>query len=182
MTTVTTRPASGRPEPGEYATYAQADIDAVAGGDAVRALADQLPLALALFAPVSEATAASHTYAPGKWTMKQVVGHMIDDERIFAYRMLCVARNDATPLPGFDENHYVRFAAFETRAWADLLAEYAAVRGATLAFLTGLSPEAWRRTGTVNGYTASVRGLAFHVAGHELHHLRVLRERYLPHA
>jgi hypothetical protein len=170
---------SGRPQEGEFAAYAQADIDYVAGEDAVAALEAQLATTLALFSPVDEELASSFVYAPGKWTLKQVVGHLADDERIFAYRALCIARNDSRPLPGFDEKDYVRFAGFETRSWADLLAEYRIVRESTLALFRTFTPEAWLRRGNVNGYDASVRGLAFHIAGHELHHLRIVREKYL---
>jgi uncharacterized protein (TIGR03083 family) len=174
---MTTRTPSGRPEPGEYAAYAQADFDQVPGDDAVTALQHAERETLALLEPLDEAR-ADHRYAPGKWTVGQILGHLIDDERIFVYRALCVARGDQQPLPGFDENDYVRLGGFENRPWADLLAEYRAVRASTLAFFRGLPADAWQRRGTVNGYAASPRGLAFHIAAHELHHLRVLRERY----
>jgi len=177
-----TQTASGRPVVGEFAPYAQSDIDYVAGDDAVSALAEQAESVLAVLRPLMEAEVSGLSYAPGKWTLKEVLGHMIDDERIFAYRALCVARQDPRALPGFDENDYVRGAGFEQRQWIDLLAEYRVVRQASLAFFGGLDSAAWLRRGMVNGYEASVRGLAFHVAGHELHHLRVLRERYLPRA
>jgi hypothetical protein len=173
------RSPSGRPLTGEFADYAKPDIDAVPGDDAVDALETIARETLALLEPISETAARGLTYAPGKWTLKEVVGHLADDERIFAYRALCVARGDLRELPGFDENRYVAAAGFETRRLADLLAEYRAVREATIALLTGLPAEAWRRPGMVNGYTASARGLAFHIAGHELHHLRVLRGKYL---
>lgn len=169
----------GRPEDGEFASYAKSDIDFVAGDDAVAALRDQEQLVLDLFGGFTDDTAAGLTYAPGKWTLKEVLGHLIDDERIFAYRALCVARGDERPLPGFDENEYVAGANFEQRTLADLLAEYRSVRQASIALFASLSDEASLRRGTVNGYSASARGLAFHVAGHELHHLRTLRERYL---
>jgi hypothetical protein len=175
-----THSVSGRPQPDEYAPYAQSDIDCVAGGDAVTVLADQAESVLAVLRPLTEKQVSGLRYAPGKWTIKEVLGHLIDDERIFAYRALCVAREDRRPLPGFDENEYVRGADFEERQWGSLLAEYVMVRHATVAFFGGLAPRAWLHRGVVNGYEASVRGLAFHVAGHELHHLRVLRERYLP--
>jgi hypothetical protein len=170
---------SGRPAEGEFAEYARSDIDHVAGEDAVDVLETQARETLALLTPVDERIASTFTYAPGKWTLKQVLGHLADDERIFAYRALCLARNDPAPLPGFDEKAYVRFAGFETRPWRDLLAEYRIVRDATISLCRGLTPEAWLRRGVVNGYPASVRGLVFHVAGHELHHLRILREKYL---
>lgn len=170
---------SGRPQPGEYAPYAQDDVDLVKGDDAAGALAAQLPETLALLASVDERRATRFRYAPRKWTIKQIVGHLSDDERIFVYRMLCVARGDSRVLRGFDEKAYVRRAGFKERLLADLLDELSAVRGATVAFLRGLPDDAWARSGVVNGYPATVRGLAFHVAGHELHHRRILRERYL---
>jgi hypothetical protein len=173
------RSPSGRPLTGEFADYAMPDIDAVPGDDAVAALEAVAGETLALLHPIGETAARGLTYAPGKWTLKEVVGHLADDERIFAYRALCIARGDHRELPGFDENLYVSGADFETRRLADLVVEYHAVRQATIALLTGLPAEAWHRRGIVNGYTASVRGLAFHIAGHELHHLRVLRGKYL---
>ena len=169
----------GRPQPGEYAGYAQADIDLVEGEDILRILDRQMLETQRLFGPVGDKRAATLTYAPGKWTLKQVVGHLSDDERIFAYRALCLARNDPTPLPGFEEKDYVRFGGFETRRFEELLDELRIVREATIAFVRGLTQEAWLRRGIVNGYPASVRGLAFHVAGHELHHLRIVKEKYL---
>jgi hypothetical protein len=174
------RPRSGRPEKGEFADYAKSDIDRVEGDDAVDILAAQERGTLALLNPLNEEKVAGLTYAPGKWTLKEVVRHLADDERIFAYRALCVARGDSLPLRGFDEKLYVSSAGFETRLLGDLVAEYRAVREATIRLLAGLPAAAWLRLGEVNGYTASVRGLAFHIAGHELHHVRLLREKYLP--
>lgn len=170
---------SGRPAPGEYADYAEADFGFVEGDDAVAVLAAAAGETLELLEPLAEAAVAGVTYAPGKWTIKEIVGHLADDERIFAYRALAVARGDATELPGFDEKLYVSTAGFERRALADLLGEYRSVRQASLSLFSGLTAEAWLRRGTVNGYRASARGLAFHIAAHELHHLRVLRQRYL---
>ena len=172
-------PLLGRPEPGEYADYAQADIDLVQGDDILRILDRQMVETQRLLGPVGEQRASTLTYAPGKWTLKQVVGHLSDDERIFAYRALCLARNDPKPLPGFEEKDYVRYGGFETRRFEELLDELRVVREATIAFVRGLTEQAWLRRGVVNGYPASVRGLAFHIAGHELHHHRVVRERYL---
>ena len=167
---------SGRPEEGEFASYAAEDIAYVAGDDAIEALQAVAAETAELFATVPENVPA---YAPGKWTLKEVLGHLIDDERIFAYRALCVARSETAPLPGFDENQYVAATRFEERSLTMLVREYHAVRQATIALFESLTQEEWRRTGIVNGYAASVRGLAFHMVGHELHHLRVIRERYL---
>jgi uncharacterized damage-inducible protein DinB len=170
---------SGRPADGEFAPYAKSDIDYVTGDDAAGVLAAQGEQVAALFASLDEQSIRGLRYAPGKWTVKEVIGHLIDDERIFAYRALCVARGDARPLPGFEENEYVAATDFESRPLANLLAEYRAVRAATLTLFESLTADEWLRRGIVNGYEASVRGLAFHMAGHELHHLRTLRERYV---
>lgn len=173
------RARSGRPQKGEFADYAKSDIDEVEGDDAVEALAAQERATRKLLEPLIEGEVAGLRYAPGKWTLKEVVGHLADDERIYAYRALCVARGEPLPLPGFDEQLYVASADFETRSLVDLINEYRSVRGATITLLSGLPREAWERKGEVNGYIASVRGLAFHIAGHELRHVRALREKYL---
>jgi len=170
---------SGRPLDTEFAPYAKSDIDYVIGDDAVEVLERQEQETIALLQPLGDARARGLTYAPGKWTLKQIIGHLTDDERIFGYRALCVARGERMSLPGFDENLYAANAASESRPLDDLLDEYRTVRRSTIALFAALPPEAWLRTAIVNGYTASVRGLAFHIAGHELHHLRVVREKYL---
>ncbi len=180
LAVTSSRVPSGRPQRGEVADYAWPDIDRVPGDDAVAALMTAAEETLALLQPLAEAAAAGLTYAPGKWTLKQIVGHQIDDERIFAYRGLCVARGDQRELPGFDENLYMKGAEFERRSLAGLLREYQAVREATVALFAEVPADVWLRRGVVNGYSASVRGLAFHIAGHELHHTRILREKYLP--
>jgi hypothetical protein len=169
---------SGRPQSGEFADYAADDIAFVAGDDAVEALAQSAARITAYFESLDERAIAGYRYAPGKWTLKEILGHLIDDERIFLYRALCIARNDTRPLPGFDENDYVAATDFDSRPLAGLLTEYRVTRESTLAFYRSLSEEEWQRSGTANGYTASVRGLAFHMAGHELHHLRVMLEKY----
>ena len=174
------RPVTGRPKPGEYADYASADIAAVPGDDAIEALAQLAEQTPAFFRALAAGAECGLTYAQGKWTLKETVGHLVDDERIFAYRLLCLARGEDRELPGFDENRYAAYGEFERRPLDDLLAEYSATRVATLALLRGLPPAAWGRYGRVNGYDCSVRGLAFHIAGHELHHHRIVRERYIP--
>lgn len=171
---------SGRPGAGEYAGYAAEDIALVAGDDAVAALVAQGEEVVALLGGLDDAGIGGVRYAPGKWTIKEVIGHLIDDERIFAYRALCVARGDRRPLPGFDEDAYVAATGFEARSLSSLSDEYRIVRASSTSFFQSLTNEEWIRRGIVNGYEASVRGLAFHVAGHELHHLRTIREKYLP--
>lgn len=169
---------SGRPQDGEFAVYAKTDIDYVQGDDAVAALRDQELVVIDFFGAFSDDSAKGLTYAPGKWTLKEVLGHLIDDERIFDYRALCIARGDERPLAGFDENDYVAAANFESRPLSELLAEYRSVRQASITLFDSLGEEAWLRRGTANGHVVSVRGLAFHIAGHELHHLRTLRDKY----
>lgn len=168
--------STGRPSPGEYAAYGEEDIARVQGDDAIEALRSCARETVALFSSFPD---ERKTYAPGKWTLKEVLGHLIDDERIFAYRALCVARNDTRPLAGFDEKEYVAATSFESRTFASLLREYEIVRASTIAFFESLTGEEWMRRGNANGHDVTVRGLAFHIAGHELHHLAVVRERYL---
>lgn len=171
---------SGRPQPGEYAAYAESQMQLVVGDDAVSVLASLAHETLGLLAPLTDDAVAGIRYAPGKWTIKDVVGHLVDDERIMSYRALCIARGDTLPLPGFDEKVYAAAALAEARPLAELLAEYRLVRDASLALFRPLTPDAWRRRGNANGHDVSARGLAFHIAGHELHHVRMIRERYLP--
>ncbi|HEX3108911.1 MAG TPA: DinB family protein [Thermoanaerobaculia bacterium] len=132
-----------------------------------------------MLAMLDESRIRNHRYAPGKWTVKEIIGHMLDDERIFAYRMLCIARGDVKPQDSFDENLYVAGANFEERSLASFIEEYRLIRASTIALLRSLAEEAWLRRGTVTNYSASVRGLAWHIAGHELHHIEILKTRYL---
>jgi len=169
----------GRPEKTEYAPYAQEYVDLVMGSNILKAFDTQLKDTLALLRPIDEARAVRLTYAPGKWTLNQVVGHMSDTERIFAYRALWVARGDTTPLPGFEQDDYMQFSGFEDRGLSDLLDEFETVRRSTITLFRGLGHEAWHRRGVVNQFAVTVRGLAFHTAGHELHHVKILREKYL---
>lgn len=171
---------TGRPGDGEYPDYQSEDIEQVPGDHAPGALETSRNETLKLFARLDEAKIQDLRYSVGKWTPKEILGHLIDDERIFVYRALSVARGDRGPLPPFDENLFVETSGFEERSLHSLLDEYRAVRAATLALFESLPEAAWDRRGTVTDYETSVRGMAFHIAGHELHHLRVLRERYLP--
>lgn len=173
------QPPSGRPLPGEYAAYAADDIARVEGDDLCAALERQREWTSALVERFGDRF-GDVAYAPGKWSVKQVLGHLADDERIFAYRALCLARGDRRELPGFDEKEYMVGASFGAQTMAQLLADYRAVRAASITLFAGLAGEAWLRRGTVNGYLATPRGLGFHIAGHELHHLRILEARYLP--
>ncbi|MFD2783948.1 DinB family protein [Hymenobacter rubripertinctus] len=119
-------------------------------------------------------------YAPGKWSLKEMLVHMMDTERVFAYRALRIGRGDPTPLPGFEQDDYVPASDADSRPLADILAEYDAVRAATLALFESFNPAAISRQGTASGQPVSVRALAYILPGHEAHHLNLLRERYLP--
>jgi uncharacterized damage-inducible protein DinB len=165
-----------RPAPGEFAPYYSRYIDLVPD-DLLRALREGVEETRRLLAPLPESK-ADFRYAPGKWSVKEVVGHLADAERVFAYRALRFARQDETPLPGFDENRWVPAAGFGARSLGSLLEELAAVRAASLAFFGNLDEAAWDRIGVANDARMSVRAIAFSIAGHEIHHRTLLRERY----
>jgi hypothetical protein len=166
-----------RPDPAEYAPAFRVYVDRVPDGDVLAHLEAQGRATCALLAGLGEAKGA-HAYAPGKWTVKRVVQHVVDGERLFAYRALCVARGETGSLPGFDENLYAANDGSDGRLLAHVIAELAAVRVATILLFRGFDALAWTRHGTANGKPVSVRSLPWIVAGHELHHLAVLRERY----
>jgi hypothetical protein len=168
-----------RPAPGEFAGFYQKYIDRVPAGGVAGTLERQVETTLALLRSLSEEE-GGQAYAPGKWTIREVVGHVTDAERVFAYRALRIARADPAGLAGFDENAWVPAGAFGRRSLAGLVAEFAAVRTATVLLLRGLPYAAWERCGAANGQEVSVRALAWITAGHELHHRAILEERYLP--
>jgi hypothetical protein len=167
---------SERPAPDEYAPYFGGYIGQVPEGDLVEVLRAQQPATSALL--LTFAHAADRAYAPGKWTVKEVVGHLSDVERVMSCRALRIARGDETPLPSFDENAYTPAGRFDLRTLDDLIAELEAVRAATVALFAGLPPEAWERRGTFSGNPGTPRAIACIIAGHELHHRDILRTRY----
>lgn len=167
-----------RPAETEFAEYYRKYVRLVPDGDIVAILATQIEDTLALVRDLTEQQAL-HAYAPGKWTVKQVIGHIIDAERVFSYRMMRFARRDTTPLASFDENEYAANAMSDARPLASLIAELSAVRRSTVALLAGLPADAWTRSGPASGYQASVRAIAWITAGHELHHREILSSRYL---
>jgi uncharacterized damage-inducible protein DinB len=168
-----------RPGPGEYAPYYETYISKVKDGDIVGILEAQRLQMAHLFAARSERD-GNFRYAPDKWTVKEVLGHVNDTERIFAYRALRIARGDQTPLPAFEQNDYVRSGNFAERTLVDLAEEFELVRAASIALFKSLQKEAWQRRGVASKNEVSVRALAFIVAGHELHHREILEERYFP--
>lgn len=172
MATAISRPASG-----EYAEFYGGYIRAVEHErDAITALERQLPALRALGGLTPEQGA--FRYAPGKWSVRQVIGHLSDAERVFSYRMLRIARGDETPLASFDEHRYAETSNADHRPIEELGAELVAVRESTLALAKSLDEPAIIRIGTASGKPVSVRALAYIAAGHVAHHLRVLRERY----
>lgn len=169
--------AGGRPKADEYAPYFQGYVELVPEPDVVPVLEAQGgELRRVLTAVPKERE--SFAYAPGKWTVRQVAGHVVDGERVFAYRALCASRGDPSSLPSFDENAYVANASFDERPLADLVEEFVLLRAANVRMLKVLRPEQWRLAGVANGVSNTVRGLAYVMAGHVRHHLRVLAERY----
>ena len=167
-----TRPTSDE-HPAFFATY----IDKVPDGDVLERLAAQPGERGALW-DLDEAR-AMHRYEPGKWSLKKVLGHITDTERVLAYRLLRFARGDATPLPGFDQDILVAGAGSDAVPLPQLLKEFEAVRAATLALLSSLPPEAAARSGEAEGRAITAGALAWTIAGHEIHHQGVIRERYL---
>ena len=174
-----TPPRYDRPTASEYEAYYTDYIAGVPDGDVVQALERQGREMTEMLARVPE-TRGDFAYAPGKWTLKEVLGHVADAERVFSYRALRIARADPAPLAGFDENAWVPTSGAKARTMADLLGEFQAVRAATVALFRHLPAEAPLRRGTANNKEVSVRALAWIAVGHALHHQRLIRERYLP--
>jgi hypothetical protein len=166
-----------RPDPSSYAPYFQRYIDRVPDGDVLFALTSQVEATCALVAGFGE-EGARHRYAEGKWSVKEVVGHVTDSERVFVYRALSFARGDTTNLPGWDENAWAAASNADSIALADLLDELLAVRRATVAFFDSLDPAMLELGGTADGNILTVACMPWLAAGHELHHANVIRERY----
>jgi hypothetical protein len=166
-----------RPREDEYAPDYARYVARVPDRDLTDLLVDQWRETESTLRAVPEAR-AGFRYAPEKWSIKEVVGHLADAERVFTYRLLRIARADETPLAGFEENDYVRVAGFDRRPLAELVAELGAIRASTVALVRGLGDEESRRRGTANGQAVSARALACIIAGHELHHRETLRTRY----
>jgi hypothetical protein len=167
---------AGAPTPDEYAPYDAKYISLVPEGAIVATLAHQVGETLDRLRAVSEAE-ADLRQPPYTWSFKDVVGHMADTERVMAYRALRIARGDQTPLPGFDQDEYVRVANFGQSKLSDLAAEFLAAREGTLRLFRNLDKLAWNRLGRANDTVVSVRALAWIIAGHERHHAAILRER-----
>ena len=169
----------GLPAKGEYAEWYAGYVARVPDADVVAALASQPDDLDMLLAGVSE-EASRYRYAAGKWSIRQLVGHLIDGERVFALRALCFSRGDSEALPGFDENDYIANAVYDDVACEELRAEFRALRAANVMMFGRLGAEEWARRGTASGWSVSVRALAYIMVGHPRHHMSVIAERYLP--
>jgi len=166
-----------RPQAGEYAPYYERYISLVKGDDILATL-DQQRREMMLLLSCRDDEEGDFRYAPEKWSAKEVLGHVCDAERVFAYRALRIARGDSTPIEGFEQDDYVRNGPFANRPLADLVDDFIAVRRATLSLLRNLDETAWLRRGIANKNEVTVRALAYIIAGHELHHRRILEEKY----
>jgi hypothetical protein len=166
-----------KPPSSEYAPFYEGYIAAIPEGDIVDLLEQQVAT-LRDMAQNVPADRETFQYAPGKWTIREVVGHVNDAERVFGYRMVCISRGERASLPGFDENAYVTAANFNARTLRALVDEFALLRASNLSAMRALDAESWRRTGLANNHPVSVRALAYVMAGHVNHHLAILRSRY----
>lgn len=169
--------AIARPEPSEYAPYYERYISLVPGSDILETLDSQRRQTMLVLCGREESD-GDYRYAPGKWSAKEVLGHVCDTERVFAYRALRVSRSDRTPMEGFEQDDYVSNGPFAQRPLAELIEDYIAVRRATLTLFRNLDEAAWSRKGIANNNEVSVRAIAYTIAGHELHHRRILEEKY----
>ena len=169
---------AARPAADEYAPYYERYVSLVAAGDVVETLERQAAETASLVGGLSEEQGGSR-YEPGKWSVKELIGHLCDTERILSYRLLRVARNDRTPIEGFDQDPYVANSNAGGRTLRSLAEEFGHIRTATLALLRGLDSAAWSRVGVANENEVSARALAYIIAGHEAHHVGILKERYL---
>lgn len=166
-----------RPQPDEFALYYQTYIDTVS--DDVLAELKLQSTAVPNFLRLIDKEKANYAYAPGKWTLKELIGHVIDTERIMAYRLLHIARKDQIPLSGFDENYYVTNSSYTNRDLDSLIDEFEQLRLANLFLYQSLTDEELDRSGIANGHNVSVRALLFIIAGHVTHHKRIVTERYM---
>ena len=166
-----------KPPESEYPAYYHRYIAALGDVNLAEILRTQVQVIKSLGAMMNDDDALFR-YAEGKWSIKEVLGHLIDCERVFAYRAMCIARGEAQPLPGFDEDAYVANAAFDARSLRSLVEEFTSVRNATITLMDSMTSSVMQLSGTANDNPITVRALLWIIAGHTEHHLRVLRERY----
>ncbi len=162
----------------EYPAYYETYIKLVSDEPINDLYLSQLENTMSLLSGLNE-TQANFQYAPGKWTLKEVIGHITDTERIMSYRLLRIARGDQTPLAGYDDAQYVREGSFNNRFLSDLLKDFSIVRKASHHLILSLHDDTWIRKGVASNQEISVRALAYIIAGHELHHVNIIKKRYL---
>ncbi|WP_295767533.1 DinB family protein [uncultured Mucilaginibacter sp.] len=169
-----------QPQPGEYAPFYSGYVNAaITAGNIIQTLTRLKDSTYELFTSIIDEQKGNYAYAPGKWTIKQLLNHMIDAERIFAFRLLCFMRGDSTALPGFDENAYVEQSDVSNRTLQSIAAEFKAVREANIFLFKSIKDHHLSLMGVANGQPVSVRALLFIMAGHEMHHINIIKERYL---
>ncbi|HXG58283.1 MAG TPA: DinB family protein [Thermoanaerobaculia bacterium] len=166
-----------RPVAGEYGRFYAGYVDLVPEEDILAAMIAQSVETERILGAIGDERAAFR-YAPGKWSIREVVGHVGDSERVFGYRAMCIARGETNSLPGFDEKEYVRSAPFESCSMKDLTDALLLMRRANILLFRSIAPQTWDNVGEANETAVTVRALAYILVGHERHHLRVLRERY----
>ena len=169
---------SKRPEPVEYNEFYDGYVQTVPPGDVVAFLNSQRERLLTLLRELKEEQ-IDFKYQEGKWTLREVFGHLIDTERIFSYRMMCIAPGEKTPIAGLDQNVYTAAADFSSRSWRTLLDEFAGLRTSNLALASSFTEEILNLTGNASGFDVSVRALIWILAGHCEHHINVINDRYL---
>ncbi|HKJ81089.1 MAG TPA: DinB family protein [Ignavibacteriaceae bacterium] len=167
-----------RPSKNDYAEYYHKYIQELKNDNILGILEEQLNSNLELFNSISEEK-ANYRYAEGKWSIKELLGHMLDTERIFAYRALCIARGEKQQLPGMDQDDYVKEVDFDKRQFTDMVKEYELVRKSNLQLFRSFSEQELNRRGSANNNEVTVLAIMFIIAGHELHHIKVLKEKYL---
>ncbi len=167
-----------RPDRNEYADAYETYVSLVKGENVVSTFQESKIESQKIFADISEEK-SFFRYSDGKWSIKELVGHLIDTERIFSFRALCFARNDKNAIAGMEQDEYIQNADFDSVDFADLVEEFAAVRTATILMFQHFNADAWLRTGIASDNQVSVRALAYMIAGHEIHHMQILKERYL---
>ena len=166
-----------RPSEGDYAPFYAAYIKNVPD-DAIKAFGEQLHTTNTFFKSIPE-DKIDYRYAEGKWSIKEIVGHLIDNERVMSYRALAISRNEKQSLPGFDENDYIRESNYSKRDYSDLVEELKKVRESNLLMFKNFSEEILDRRGIANNSEVTVRAILFIITGHELHHINIIKERYL---
>ncbi|MDP4083304.1 MAG: DinB family protein [Bacillota bacterium] len=167
-----------RPKAGEFPPYYESYIQLVPEGEIILILEESLTKTVSIFQSISESK-GNFRYAPEKWSIKEVLGHMTDTERILSVRLLRIGRGDENPLPGFNENHYIKGSNYCNLPIQRIVEEFILVRKATIALLRNMPEEAWLRKGVANNFENTTRALAYIIAGHELHHCQIIKERYL---